>query len=60
MKISRKDGSILIELEMQKIVRENLQLRHFAMKRDAALALMEKLEESYKVELLREMAWILL
>lgn len=45
-----------IEQEMQKIVRENLQLRHFVMKRDEALALMEKLEESYKVELLREMA----
>lgn len=45
-----------IELEMRKIVKENLQLRHFVMKRDEALALMEKLEESYKVELLREMA----
>ncbi len=45
-----------IEQEMRKIVRENLQVRHFAMKRDEALTFMEERGESYKVELLHDLA----
>lgn len=42
-----------IELEMRKIVKENLQLRHFMMSREKAQKLMEEKGEPYKVELLQ-------
>ena len=42
-----------IELEMRKIVKENLQLRHFMLSREKAQKLMEEKGEPYKVELLQ-------
>lgn len=44
-----------IEQEMQKIVRENLQLRRFTLDREAAIKLMEEKGEPYKLELIREL-----
>ncbi len=43
-----------IEQEMRKIVKENLQLRHYTMSREKALELMKEKEEPYKVELLND------
>ena len=42
-----------IEAEMQKIVKENLQLRHYSLSREEAIKLME--DEPYKVELIHEL-----
>ena len=44
-----------IEAEMQKIVKENLQLRHYSLSREDAIRLMEEKGEPYKVELIREL-----
>lgn len=45
-----------IEREMRKIVKENLQLRHYSLSREKALKLMEEKDEPYKVELLMDLA----
>lgn len=45
-----------IEQEMRKIVKENLQLRHYTMSRDKAMELMEEKGEPYKVELLQDIS----
>lgn len=42
-----------IEAEMRKIVKENLQLRHFTMDRKKAEQVLKERNESYKLELLR-------
>lgn len=44
-----------IEAEMRKIVKENLQLRHYSLSREEAIKLMEEKGEPYKVELIREL-----
>ena len=44
-----------IEEEMRKIVKENLQLRHYKLDREEAMKLMEEKGEPYKVELIREL-----
>ena len=44
-----------IEVEMKKIVKENLPLRHYTMSREEALKLMEEKQEGYKVELIQEL-----
>lgn len=44
-----------IEAEMRKIVKENLQLRHYSLSREEAVKLMEEKGEPYKVELIREL-----
>jgi len=41
-----------IEAEMKKIVKENLQLRHFTADRKKALQIMEERNETYKIEML--------
>ena len=43
-----------IEAEMRKIVKENLQLRHYTLSREEAIRLMEEKGEPYKVELIQE------
>ncbi len=44
-----------IEAEMKKIVKENLQLRHFTADRQKALQIMGESDEIYKVEMLEEL-----
>ena len=44
-----------IEKEMKKIVKENLQLRHYTMSREKAIKLMEENQETYKVELIKDL-----
>lgn len=44
-----------IEAEMRKIVKENLQLRHYSLSRDEAIKLMEEKGEPYKIELIKEL-----
>lgn len=44
-----------IEREMKKIVKENLQLRHFTMSREDAIALMKEKEEPFKTELIQDL-----
>ena len=44
-----------IEKEMQNIIKENAELERFLLPREEALALMEKLEEPYKVELINDL-----
>lgn len=44
-----------IEAEMKKIVKENLQLRHFTKDRKWALKAMEERKEAYKIEMLLEL-----
>lgn len=44
-----------VEAEMRKIVRENLQLKHFTADREKALEILEERNEPYKIEMLREM-----
>ncbi|TCT14355.1 threonyl-tRNA synthetase [Natranaerovirga pectinivora] len=44
-----------IEKEMKKIVKENLAIEKFVLPKDEALALMEKMDETYKVELINEL-----
>lgn len=44
-----------IEAEMKKIVKENLQLRHFTLDRDKAMQAMEEREEPYKIELIQDL-----
>ena len=41
-----------IEAEMKKIVKENLQLRHFTVARKKAMQIMEERNETYKIEML--------
>ncbi len=44
-----------LEVEMKKIVKENLKLERFTLPREEALALMSKLDEPYKVELINDL-----
>lgn len=44
-----------IEAEMKKIVKENLQLKHFVTDRKKAVQIMEARNESYKIEMLKEL-----
>lgn len=44
-----------IEAEMKKIVKENLQLKHFTADRKKAMQAMEERDETYKMELLNEL-----
>ena len=44
-----------IEAEMKKIVKENLKLERFELPREEALALMRKMDEPYKVQLIEEL-----
>ena len=44
-----------IEAEMKKIVKENLQLRHFVTDHKKAMQAMEERNETYKIELLNEL-----
>lgn len=44
-----------IEKEMKKIVKENLQLRHYTMSREKALQLMKENNEPYKVQLIEDL-----
>ena len=44
-----------IEAEMKNIVKENLELEFFTLERADAIALCEKLEEPYKVELIKDL-----
>lgn len=44
-----------IEKEMKKIVKENLQLRHYTLNREAAIKLMEEKKEPFKIELIRNL-----
>ena len=44
-----------IEAEMKKIIKENLQLRHFTADRKKAMQIMEERNEPYKIELLKEL-----
>ena len=44
-----------IEAEMKKIVKENLQLRHFTADRKKAMQDMEERNENYKIEMLNEL-----
>ncbi|MCM1254310.1 MAG: threonine--tRNA ligase [Clostridium sp.] len=44
-----------IKAEMQKIVKENLQLKHFTLERSKAIQAMEERNEPYKIEMLREL-----
>lgn len=44
-----------IEAEMKKIVKENLQLRHFTADRRKAVQLMEERDETYKLEILKDL-----
>lgn len=44
-----------IEAEMKKIVKENLQLKHFTADRKKAVQLMEERNEPYKIEMLNEL-----
>ncbi|MCL2610378.1 MAG: threonine--tRNA ligase [Defluviitaleaceae bacterium] len=44
-----------IEKEMQNIVKENLELKRFALPREEAINLMEEKNESYKIELINEL-----
>ncbi len=44
-----------IEAEMKKIVKENLQIKHFTADRKKAMQAMEERDETYKMELLNEL-----
>ena len=44
-----------IEAEMKKVIKEGLAVSRFTLPRDEAVALMEKREEPYKVELIRDL-----
>ena len=44
-----------IEAEMKKIINENYPVERFELPRDEALALMEKMDEPYKVELINDL-----
>ncbi len=44
-----------IEKEMKKIIKENLPIERFALSRDEAIKLMEDKNESYKVELIKDL-----
>ncbi len=44
-----------IEAEMKKIVKENLQLKHFTADRKKAMQAMEERNETYKIEMLNEL-----
>lgn len=44
-----------VEAEMRKIVKENLQLRHFTADRQKAMQALEERKETYKLELLHEL-----
>ena len=45
-----------IEEEMKKIVKENLQLKHFSANREKAIRAMEERNETYKIEMLNELS----
>jgi len=43
-----------LEEEMEKIIKENLEIERFELKRDEAIKLMQEKNENYKVELIKE------
>jgi len=45
----------VIEKEMKKIIKENLDIEYFELPREEALALMKEKEETYKVELIEDL-----
>lgn len=45
-----------IEAEMRKIVKENFQIKHYKMSREDAIKFMEEKDETYKVEVIRNMS----
>ncbi len=44
-----------IEVEMKKIIKENLRLTHFTMEREEALKVMEEKKEDYKIQLIQDL-----
>ena len=44
-----------IEAEMKKIVKENLKMERFTLAREEAIALVKKLDEPYKIELINDL-----
>lgn len=44
-----------IEAEMKKIIKENLQLKHFTLEREMAMKAMQERNETYKIEMLRDL-----
>ncbi len=50
-----EENFIEIEAEMKKIVKENLQLKHFTTDHKKAMQVMEERNETYKIEMLSEM-----
>lgn len=44
-----------IEAEMKKIIKENLQLKHFTQERKMAMKAMDERNETYKIEMLKEL-----
>ena len=50
-----EDELAAIEAEMKKITKENLKLERFTLPRAEAIALMEKLDEPYKIELINDL-----
>ena len=49
------DNLAEIEVEMKKIVKENLKLTHFTMEREEALKIMTEKGEDYKVQLIKDL-----
>ena len=50
-----EDDLAALEVEMHKIIKSNLKLERFTLPRSEAIALMEKQEEPYKIELIRDL-----
>lgn len=50
-----EDDLAALEVEMHKIIKSNLKLERFTLPRIEAIALMEKQEEPYKIELIRDL-----
>ncbi len=50
-----EDDKLKIEEEMNKIIKEDLKIERFTLPRNEAIALMKKLDEPYKVELIEDL-----
>ncbi len=50
-----EDNFSEIEAEMKKIIKENLQLKHFTQEREMAMNAMQERNETYKIEMLRDL-----
>ncbi len=50
-----EDDLAKLEVEMKKIVKENLKLERFTLSRDEAIKLMTELDEPYKIELINDL-----